>query len=377
MKIKILDKYIFTELINPLFLGAAVFTLLFMSVDIFFRIASMVVQKQLSMGDGLACIYYNLPYILVFTFPMSVLLSMLVGFGRLSGDSEIIAMKSGGISFYRIAVPAVFLAGIITIASFYMNEQLSPEFTYRAKNIIAKTLTKEGAKIWENITLKTTTSDGLERIITAIRFNYKKGLMEGVMIQDSKGTKPIRWIRADLAVWETNQWYLVNADVYNLDPDKPGDIKYQTHFKKYTSPIPYTPMDIETRERSPEEMSSINVQEKINSLMIDYKKNNSQDKELFRQINSLKVMLHQKIALPFTCLVFALIGIPLGIRPHRTSTSIGLGLSIVFIFIYYILMSIGRALGENSLLPPVIASWMPNIIFASVGLFLLYKKGQN
>lgn len=377
MKLKILDKYILTELVSPFFFGTAVFTLLFMSVDLFFRIASLVVQKQLAFTDGLLCIYYNLPYILVFTFPMSVLLAMLVAFGRLSGESEIIAMKSSGISFYRIAVPAVVFAALITVASFFINETLSPEYTYRAKNIIAKTLSKEGAKIWENVIIKTTAPDGLERMITAIKFNYKRGIMEGVMIQDSRGTKPVRWIRADLAVWEATQWYLVNATVYNLSDDKSGDIKYQTHFKKYISPIPFTPQDIETRERSPEEMNSKNVQEKINFLTKDYEKSNYQDKDLLKQINSLKVMLHQKISLPFTCLVFALLGIPLGIRPHRTSTSIGLGLSIIFIFIYYILMSIGKALGDNSIMPPALASWMPNITFASVGLFLLYKKEQH
>lgn len=375
MKMKILDRYILTELIWPFLFGVATFTLLFMSVDLFFKIASMIVQGQLSIVDGLYCLIYNLPYILVFTFPMSVLLAVLMAFGRLSGESEIIAMKASGISLYRIALPAVVFGALITFASGVIGEKISPEYTYRARNIIAKSLVK-GAKTWENIYIKNETPDGLERITTARKFNYKLGLMEGVMIQDYKKTKLIRYIIAERAVWKENEWFLVNGDIYNLSSDSPGDIKYQTHFEKYLSPISYTPSEIEVRERSPEEMSIAQIKEKI-TLLFSFARADSKDNDLAKKINELKVMLHQKAALPFTCFVFAVIGIPLGIRPHRTSTSIGLGLSIVFIFIYYILMSVGKALGENNILPAALASWLPNIIFASTGLWLLYKKGQH
>ncbi|MFH1452575.1 MAG: LptF/LptG family permease [Armatimonadota bacterium] len=379
MRIKILDKYIISELVGPFIFGVATFTLLFMSVDLFFKIASLIVQKNLSLTEGMLCIIYNLPYILVFTFPMSVLLATLMAFGRLSGESEIIAMKASGISLYRIALPAIVFAALVTFASGFINEKLSPEYTYRAKNILIKKLSKEGAKIWENISIKEKTPDGLERIITARKFNYKDGLMEGVMIQDYKDTKPVRWVRADSAVWEEDKWFLINGDVYNLSVESSGDIKYQTHFDRYVSRIPYSPKEIEMRERSPEEMDSGQIKEKIHFLEKTYSptRTSPYDRVLDGQINNLYVALYQKAALPFTCFVFALIGIPLGIRPHRTSTSIGLGLSIVFIFIYYILMSIGRALGENSILPPAIASWLPIAIFAAAGLYLLYKKGQG
>jgi lipopolysaccharide export system permease protein len=83
------------------------------------------------------------------------------------------------------------------------------------------------------------------------------------------------------------------------------------------------------------------------------------------------------MALPFTCFIFGLFGIPLGLRPHRTSTSIGLGLSLVFIFIYYILMTLGIALGENGVLRPWVAAWLPNMTFASVGIYLLVKAGRQ
>lgn len=374
---KILDKYIATELVGPFVFGISTFTLLFMSVDLLFRIASLIVQGQITFFDGILCILYNLPSILVFTFPMGILLAVLIAFGRLSGESEIIAMKSSGISFYRIAAPAIVAAAAITLFSFFINETISPEYTYRARNIVIKALTKEGAKMRENIYLQSTTPDGLERITTARKFDYKTGQMLGVMIQDYKNTMPVRWVYAERAHWDGSSWWLEDGDVYNLAIDNSGDIKYKTHFARIEIPIPYTPLDIENRERAPEEMSSRQIKKNAADLEKIAGQNKAPDKELLKKINTFKVLYYQKLSLPFTCFVFALFGIPLGIRPHRTSTSFGLGLSIVFIFIYYILMAGGKALGENLILPPIAAAWLPNIAFAVMGAVLLYKKGQH
>jgi lipopolysaccharide export system permease protein len=91
----------------------------------------------------------------------------------------------------------------------------------------------------------------------------------------------------------------------------------------------------------------------------------------YRKRNKYKVMYHQKVSLPMTCLVFGAFAIPLGLRPQRTSTSIGFGLSLFFILLYYVLMTIGMMLGENGTAPPWVAAWLPNIVFALVGTGLV------
>jgi len=99
--------------------------------------------------------------------------------------------------------------------------------------------------------------------------------------------------------------------------------------------------------------------------------------DALRKRNRYQVMYHQKLSLPLTCLVFGTFAIPLGIRPHRTSTSIGLGLSLLFILLYYVLMTVGMILGETGTVQPWVAAWFPNLLFGAVGLVLVLEASRK
>ncbi len=101
------------------------------------------------------------------------------------------------------------------------------------------------------------------------------------------------------------------------------------------------------------------------------------DPKAKRKRNRFYVLLYQKSAIPFACLVFGAFAIPLGVRPHRSSRSIGLGLSLLFILIYYVLMTVGSVLGEAGRLNPMFAAWLPNVVFGTAGLFLLVDASRK
>ena len=99
--------------------------------------------------------------------------------------------------------------------------------------------------------------------------------------------------------------------------------------------------------------------------------------EYSKLYHKFEVALNQRISLPFSCLVFGLFGIPLGLRPQRTNTSIGLGLSLVFILFYYVLMTLGRSLGINGVMSPLLAAWLPNIVFGVIGIVLFIRARRT
>ncbi|HXE73422.1 MAG TPA: LptF/LptG family permease, partial [Candidatus Nitrosotenuis sp.] len=99
--------------------------------------------------------------------------------------------------------------------------------------------------------------------------------------------------------------------------------------------------------------------------------------QLTRQRRRYMVNYHQKMALPFACLVFGLLAVPLGTRPHRTTTSIGLGICLVFILAYYVLMTLGTVLGEAGAIDPALGAWLPNAVFGAVGLLLLLATSRK
>lgn len=92
-----------------------------------------------------------------------------------------------------------------------------------------------------------------------------------------------------------------------------------------------------------------------------------------QEVRKLEVRRQQKYALPFVCLVFALVGVPIGMRPQRTNTALGFGLSVMIIFGYYLMLFICGALGQIAVLNPVVAGWLPNIVFLGIGLFLVSR----
>jgi len=364
---KILDRYVISEMLGPFLFGVATFTLLFVSADLLFRVARMIAEQQAALSTGVQYLLSSLPAVLVLTFPMSVLLSALLSFGRFSGESEIVAIKAGGISFLRVAVPGILLTLAISVVALYISEYISPRATYTANNILFKQLTREADQIKENLSIPAFAgAGGIERRATARTFDPVNGIMKNVSITDYQNNTLVRFTFADRAVWRDNRWILIDGVVVDFDPTK--ETSYNSHFDTAEMYLATAPEDLNRRPPSPDEMNRADLLKEIKTKEKDW------DPRTLRK-NWMKYF--QKISIPFSCLVFGLIGIPLGLRPHRTSTSIGLGISIVMIFIYYVFMSVGNVLGEGGYVPYIAAAWLPNLIFGGVGVYLISRATQQ
>jgi lipopolysaccharide export system permease protein len=364
---KILDRYVLSEMIFPFFYGVAAFTILFMSISSSEMIASIMATNAENYTIVFKYILCGIPQVLVYTFPMAVLLSTLLAFGRLSGDSEIIAFKAGGVGFLRIALPGILLTVAISLISYYLGERVVPDANYTATNILIRQIVREAKSERENLIISDMDSDGTERRIFAKNLDEERGLLRGVVIFYFRQNHRMREVYAPKAVWENNLWRLIDPRTYDFDENQ--GIKYESKSEVGRLPIDESPTELAKRDRKPEEMSRKRLRKKLEVLKTMGSRSN--------QTNKMEVILHQKIALPFTCLVFGLFGIPLGLRPHRSSTSMGLGLSLVFILLFYVLMIIGKALGENGSLPPIVASWIPNIIFGALGMLMLIRASRS
>jgi len=377
---KIMDRYILAEMLFPFFYGVAAFTVLFMSVS-----SSELISNLVSVGNkggaGLIIKYLisMLPQVLVYTFPMGVLLSTLMAFGRLSGDSEIIAMKAGGISFIRIGLPGLFLTFLISLVALFLMEKVVPDANYTATNIILKQVIKENTSEKQNLVFSSTEEDGSERRIFAKSLDEVNGVLKGVFIFYFNDEHRLREIYSPKAVWDENVWILIEPKTYDFD-EKQG-VRYESQSTLGKLPVTEGPQELSKRERKTDEMPRETLRKRIR-LMRDVAKGTSvsidgSTENYDKLCRKMEVVLNQRLALPFTCLIFGLFGIPLGLRPHRTNTSIGLGLSLVCILFYYILMTAGRILGESGPLSPFLGSWLPNIVFGLLGVYLFINARKN
>ncbi len=371
---KILDKYIISEMLSPFLFGLTTFTILFFAGSQLVVVSKLIAQAGASFKTAAIYMINCLPAILVFTLPMATLMASLISFGRLSGESELTAMKAGGISFLRISFPAILLSLAIALVSLYIWNYVAPNSTYKADNIFIEQFAKKNSQIAENLVIKNKGADGTERVIYSKKLIPSQNKMEDVTVQYFKGGKRIRELFAYEAYFnpKKGKWFMKKAYIHDFDENQ--DPRYTSASEEVTMPLFQSPTVLAKRRgRRPEEMTRAMLKE----AMQEMERNGiSSDKEWWRY-RDYQIHYHQKIALPITCFIFGLFGIPLGVRPHRTSKAFGLGLSIVFIFVYYALMSIGMALGQNGKIDPFWAAWVPNIVFAVAGILLLLKKARE
>lgn len=364
----ILDRYIIKELLGPFIFGVTAFSSIFIGTSTFIKIAQFITQYGAPIPLVIKYLIYSLPTVLVFTLPMSMLLASLMAIGRLSGASEITAMRSGGISFYRLSLPVFIVAFAVSAFSIVFTEAVVPEAKARMLYVQKYEIEKElHFKTQEYIVYKQIDKGQgqLRRLVYARNFEEATGMMTDVTMQEfDKNNKIVRLIIAQRAIWEKDKWTMYNGVVNDLTSKGSRSMS----FDKQLLPINDNPAKLAMEQKSHEEMTIKELKQHIAVL-----------KEQHAPVTTLslfEVELYNRVSVPMASFVFALIGTPLGLQPHRSSSSIGLGISIVVIFIYYTIMSITQALGQSATLPPLLAVWIPNIIGIAVGVVLVYKNSR-
>lgn len=361
---RILDRYIIKELAGPFLFGICAFSSIFIGTDVLFKMARFITEQGAAIGTVAKLFLYSLPRIIVLTFPMSMLLASLLSFGRLSGNSEIVAMKTGGISFYRLIAPVVIVAFFVSICAMFFNELVVPAANAAYTRTVREEINKAQLTTTQDHVMIRDIKDGLiQRITYARQFNAETNTMQGVDIQEFESERLARIINAEQAKWNGKTWDLVNGIIYAVDSD--GNLERTLRFQQQVINVEKTPLEISREQKQPKEMS-------IKELKTHIK---VRERE-FVSTNALQVELHQRIAIPLASLIFTLIGAPLGLQPHRSSSSIGLGLSIVIIFVYYSIMTVSTAVGQSGTLPPVLGAWLPNLLMIGFGAWLIHRAAK-
>ncbi|MGM0502329.1 MAG: LptF/LptG family permease [Bacillota bacterium] len=362
---KIAYRYVLTELIQPFLFGVFAFTSIFVGSDVLISLAKLMMEYGVPILTTVKLFFLSLPQIIVWTFPMSMLLASLLAFGRLSGDSEIIALKAGGVSFIRLVIPVLIVALLISGLTIWLNDTLVPKSTNMYEEIVWE-LKHGEAKPKTQFNLRIAPVDSetgkLDFVLTASKFDGDTQTLEEVTLQDYENGKLVNIIQAQQAKWLEEKWVFIDGVSYTIT-DK-GRVP-QTEFDRMNmkNRLRRDPKQISRRQKEPEEMNLEELGQHIELL-----EQEGQD------VKKLKVTYHQRFSIPMACFIFALVGAPLGLSPNRSGSSIGLGLSIIVIFIYYTLMTVGSALGQSGNLTPWLGAWLQNIIFIIVGSLLMYRS---
>ncbi len=373
--ISVMDRYIFIQLLLPFLFGVGAFSSIATSIGSVFDLIRQVTQFGLPLATAVKVLLLTMPEFLVYSFPMSMLLSTMMTFGRLSADSEIIALRSSGVSVYRLIVPAIALSFMITGLTFLLQESLVPAAKIEATATLNKALKQDKPTFkTENIIYpnyaEETGLDGkktqnLVRLIYARKFNGQE--MTDVMVVERSRSEVTLIINAKSGQLDlgAKTLKLANASFYNANSKSS---KYPNGtFEDAKFDLGESPLDIVALDRNPEEM---NIAEKTKYLDVLRAKSD------WKALNTFQIRIQQKLALPFVCLIFALIGSAVGIRPQRGGKATSFGVSLLLIFAYYLILTVTGGMGEAGYLSPFFAGWIPNILGVGVGIYLLTKTAR-
>ena len=356
---RILRQYFLKEWLGSFGLSLLVFTFILLIGNLL-KLAEVIV-KGANLFLILELFLFQLPYCFSYAIPMSVIASSLIAFGRLSADNEILAIRTSGIKLHSVILPFIFVGVFLSVSAFTINNNFVP-YTYHQTRIILREIGTrfpilpqfdesviidefDDFKIYigriEKDRLKDLTIifKPPEQSASEIIFSAKEGMI------CSSGNK------------ETLSIKLLEGTIHELD--RRGNRKYyRSNFAEQTINLP-TGFDF-------------NLQKKLKAMSIGELRAVLRESRNLTECYPVLTEIHRKISLSFTCVVFFLFSIPLGIQTKKAAKSTNIALSFILFVIYYLFLVGGKALGNKGLLPPYLAMWLPNILMGSLGVFFLY-----
>jgi lipopolysaccharide export system permease protein len=358
--------YILKETLPIFFIGLLTFTVILL-MDKILKLIELIVSG-INLFRILMLLFFISPSFLIFTIPMALLLGTLLSFGRLSGDSEIVAFKASGTSLYQLYLPISILSiSAYLLTSFLVFYGLPWGNRGFMSTLYLMTQSKANIEIKERVF--TDLFNGLVIYIDKVPIQGKR--VKGVLIYDKREKEKVNTIFAKegfIASYPESQEVilrLIDGDMHRFEPKTNvyQRMKFDTYDLKLEIGKAFAAWGARIREK---EMSIYDIKRKIKAKKI-----------IGEDTTDLEIEFHKRYAIPFACIIFGLIGVPLGIQPHRSGKSYGFILSIFTILIYYISLTIFEVFGEKKTIPVFLAAWAPNFLFGGLGIYLLVKTAKE
>ena len=380
IKFKLLDQYIWQQLIFVFICSAALLAALAVALGTVSDLTYKIIEYNLPVSIAVQIFFLKVPEYTVYALPIALLLTTLLVYGRLNSNLELIAFFSSGINVYSVVIPAILFSFFIASATFILNEFIVPSANYRVAYLenlfIPKTqsyLQKKDLFYSEYKTVDENNSR-LIRLYYAKHFDENK--FQEITIINWRNSYIQKIIVAQQAIWNQEQksWDLFDGRVENFEPIKSNfnlttatssNLVNVDFFKQKSLLLPSTFFEIANQVNDPQKMS-LSEARKYLELIIKSKNQT--------QIRLFQVRIQQKLAFPFICVVFAVIGSGIGINFDHINRGKGFTICVGIVFSYYLLGFIVGSCGIVGLVSPLIAAWLPNFLGWGIGGMLLYHN---
>ncbi|MFN2441053.1 MAG: LPS export ABC transporter permease LptF [Thermoanaerobaculia bacterium] len=364
-----LTRYILRELLPPTLIGFGFYTFIILMNQLF-NFAELIIKRSLRFSVVLELLALTLPHIVVLTIPMALLVGILIAVGRLSADSEVIAMQAAGLSPGAIYRPVFYFS----VAAFLLNLVLMTwALPWGNSRLQARRIELLTSAAETQIKPRIFFDQFENRVVYINDIDPATGLWKGVFISDATDADQQRVIVArsgQLAVTEGRQvWLELNDSTTHVATNGKPD-RYELA-RDASQRILLEDPERDASEERPlaKSLKELDLKQLIAKLQTARASGDPLD------VRFIKVEIHNRFAIPFACIAFGVIGLPLGVTNRRGGKSSGFSLSIAIILVYYVLLNNGADLARSGKLPVALGMWLPNLVLLGAGLWLLGKTG--
>ena len=352
---RILSRYVQKQFCIYLALCFSGFLAVFIVVDLAGRLSGFL---DGGVSGGTIFLYYafSIPYMGVLILPMAMLLASLICFGNLARFGELAAMKSAGISLYRIAAPVMGAALLVCTASFLLTDRVMPGANRKRAAIV------QGKRraVFKPVVSQVVLQDVGGRILSVGAYFRKEARGEQVTLDRYEGMRLVEKLRAEEMRWQRGRWTFLRGEVRRFS--ERGGERIIRFGELEARDVTLTPEDLSREDRSADELSYSDL-----TALIQRKR------RIGDGVVREQVARNMRVSFPFTGFVMALIGISLSSRTRRAGKSLLVGICLLISFVFYGCIQTGRVMGWNGILPPFSSAWAANFLFLCLGAVLLIR----
>jgi LPS export ABC transporter permease LptF/LPS export ABC transporter permease LptG len=375
----LLDRYIVKEMLAPTGLGLLLFTFILLLQQITL-LMGILIARSASASTILRVFLYLLPSIFAVTIPMAFLLGVLLAFGRLAADSEIVAMRASGVSPSRLLRPVILLSILAGGATFWtMAVALPAANQAHRQEMFALVVNKARTAVKPRVFNDDDLVPGMVVYVSDIAADSAEWRDVFIHdVRDARNPKVVLARRGELRVDEARKavsMHLEDGAIYTVKPAEPATDTFQK-FVESDLPLPtetfFPPTPLSKGDR---EMSLAELEVRIGEL--------AREDDLLREKGKppiaaapFKVEWHKKFAIPVACFVFGLLGLGLSLGSKKEARSAAFALSIGVIFVYYVLLRLGEQAGDTGMMSPWLAMWSANLVLGAIAVLLLRKQRE-
>ncbi len=355
---RILDRYIITSFFSPLFISVIGFSGIFIIVNMIDMLDKFL-SNHVPFLVVVKYYIYHFPYVFLLVLPVSLLMSALFSLSQLVKHGEILAMKSSGVSVYRMLSPLIILGFLISLMALVFGEYVVP-FGSKKKNDISRQYIHKAELSGGGRSIVMYFLDSANRVVYIKYFDKRTNRATRVTIVENSGATVTRRIFAKKMFWEDDCWVLSDVKERKFQNDEMTLIDHKLFPMKELS---FTPGDLGKVQVKPIEMNYRELSSYVENL-----------KRLGIEYEKWLVDLHLKISFPFANFIILLFGAPIAVKFRKGGAAAGFGLSLFICFFYFGIIHVGQALGQKDAINPFTAAWMGNYIMFVIGSILFWSS---